>query len=116
MGGIASLATKLPGVGRMLSPAMLAKANPDKQTNRAIAVINSMTPKERRNPNLINGSRKNRIAKGSGSQLQDVNRVLKDHDKMQKMFKKFNSPGAMMRMMSSMQGQMQQGMPPPGRR
>jgi signal recognition particle subunit SRP54 len=112
MGGLASLAAKLPGVGSIISKDALTNANPDKQTNKAIAIINSMTAKERKNPDLIKGSRKNRIAKGSGTQLQDVNKVLKDHDKMQRMFKKFNSAGAMMRMMNSMKGRMPRGMPP----
>jgi signal recognition particle subunit SRP54 len=68
------------------------------------AVILSMTPAERRKPDLINGSRKRRIATGSGTQIQDVNRVLKQHGQMEKMMKKLSSPSGMMKMMRGMKG------------
>jgi signal recognition particle subunit SRP54 len=74
------------------------------------AIILSMTAKERRKPDLINGSRKRRIAAGSGTQIQDVNRVLKQHGQMEKMMKKMSSPGGMMKMMRGMQGMMGGGM------
>ena len=68
------------------------------------AIINSMTPSERRYHNGINGSRKKRIAGGSGTQLQDVNRLLKQHKQMQKMMKKLGKKGGMANMMRGMGG------------
>jgi signal recognition particle subunit SRP54 len=75
-----------------------------------VAIINSMTPKERRFPAIIKGSRKRRIAAGSGTQVQDVNRLLKQHMQMAKAMKKF-SKGGMGKMMRMMQGKMPPGMP-----
>jgi signal recognition particle subunit SRP54 len=72
---------------------------------RQIAVINSMTPQERRFPDLIKGTRKQRIADGSGQDLQAVNRILKQHQMMEKMMKKF-SKGNIVNMMRGMQGNM----------
>jgi signal recognition particle subunit SRP54 len=69
-----------------------------------VAIINSMTPKERRYPDIIKGSRKRRIAAGSGLQIQDVNRLLKQHKQMQKMMKKVGSKGAMAKMMKRLPG------------
>ena len=76
---------------------------------RQIAVIDSMTPGERRFPKVINGSRKRRIAAGAGVQVQDVNRLLKQHTQMQKMMKKFGK-GGIGRMMKSMKGRLPPGM------
>lgn len=73
------------------------------------AIINSMTPKERRFPAVINGSRKKRIASGSGNQIQDVNRLLKQHKMMQKMMKKMSKKGGMANLMRGMGGKL-----PPG--
>ncbi len=73
-------------------------------------IIDSMTPHERRFPDLINGSRKQRIAAGSGTKVPDVNRLLKQHKQMQKMMKKVTKKGGMQRMMRGMQGMK----PPPG--
>lgn len=83
------------------------------------ALICAMTPKERRYPDLISGSRKQRIAKGSGLQVQDVNRLLKQHKQMQKMMKKMGQKGGMQKMMRGMSGLMGGAgglppMPPPG--
>ena len=82
------------------------------------AIINSMTLKERRNPDLLNGSRKRRITQGSGTQIQDLNRLIKQHKQMQKMMKKVSQKGGMQKMMRGMQGMMGQsgmpGMPPAG--
>jgi signal recognition particle subunit SRP54 len=75
-------------------------------------IIDSMTPKERRFPDLINGSRKKRIASGSGTQIADVNRLLKQHKQMQKMMKKVSRKGGMQKMMRGMQGMA--GMQGPG--
>ncbi|MEX0914585.1 MAG: signal recognition particle protein, partial [Wenzhouxiangellaceae bacterium] len=79
------------------------------QTRRMIAVVNSMTPKERRYPDTINGSRKRRIAQGSGTHIQDVNKVLKQHKQMQKMMKKAGSKAAMQKMMKRLPGGMPGG-------
>jgi signal recognition particle subunit SRP54 len=106
MGGMASLLDKLPG-GAALPAAAKAQLD-DRQTARMIAIINAMTPQERRYPAVINGSRKRRIATGSGVQVQDVNRLLKQHHQMGKMMKKM-SKGKMANMMRGMRGQM-----PPG--
>jgi signal recognition particle subunit SRP54 len=62
-------------------------------------IIDSMTPQERRFPDLINGSRKRRVANGSGTQIQDVNRLLKQHKQMQKMMKKVTKKGGMTKIM-----------------
>ena len=79
----------------------------DKLTNRMEAIINSMTPGERERPDIIKGSRKRRIAQGSGTQIQDVNKLLKQFAQMQKMMKKMSGKGGGMRkMMSGMQGMM----------
>ena len=94
MGGVAGLLDKLPAA--MLGKAA-GKANPafgDRQVKAMAAVIDSMTPQERRRPEILNGSRKKRIAAGSGTHVQDVNRVLKQHKTLQKTMKKFGRGGA----------------------
>ena len=101
MGGIGELLDKLPG-GMDLPPEMKAQAD-DSQVKRRLAIINSMTLKERRTPDLINGSRKRRIAQGSGTQLQDVNRLLKEFKQGQKMMKKMKG-GGMAKMMRGLKG------------
>lgn len=108
MGGIAGLLDKMPGMG-MLPPEAKAKAN-DKSLDQMLAVIYSMTMKERRKPALIQGSRKRRIAEGSGTSIQIVNRVLKQFDQMQKMMKKVTQKGGLANMMRGMKG-MQNMMP-----
>ncbi len=108
MGGIAGLLDKLPG-GMGLPPNMKNQAN-DREIKRMMAIIDSMTPKERRVPDLINGSRKRRIAAGSGTQVQDVNRLLKQQVQMRKMMKKF-SKGGMAKMLRGMKGRLPPGMP-----
>jgi signal recognition particle subunit SRP54 len=89
MGGLGSMLDKLPGMSSM-SQEMKDKVN-DKELARQIAVISSMTMKERRYPDLIKGNRKKRIAAGCGQQLQDVNRILKQFMMMQKMMKRFKT-------------------------
>ncbi len=116
MGGMMSLMDKLPGMGNM-SAKIKDQAN-DKQFNQMEAIINSMTPSERQRPDVIKGSRKRRIAMGSGTQIQDVNRLLKQFTQMQKMMKKMGG-GNMKKMMRSMGGMMPPGgmgggMPPGG--
>ncbi|WP_455222845.1 signal recognition particle protein [Kaarinaea lacus] len=108
MGGIAGLIDKMPGMSGM-TQAMKNQVD-DKQFKRLEAMINSMTPHERRFPKVINGSRKKRIAMGSGTQVQDVNRLLKQFTQMQKMMKKM-SKGGMKKMMRAMKGRMPPGMP-----
>ncbi len=103
MGGVGSMMEKLPGINEV--PQEMRNKVDDKALARQIAVINSMTPKERKYPDLIKGSRKKRIAAGCGQELQDVNRILKQHKMMQKMMKKFNK-GNMANMMRGMKGNM----------
>ena len=107
MGGIGDMLDKLPGMGNM---AQMAQSQIDnKAFTRMEALINSMTPAERRNPDLLNGSRKRRITTGSGTEIQDLNRLLKQHKQMAKMMKKMKSKGGMANMMRGIQGMM-----PPG--
>jgi signal recognition particle subunit SRP54 len=108
MGGLSSLMDKLPGTANL--PEHVKQQADDGQFRRMVAIINSMTPKERRFPAIIKGSRKRRIAAGSGTQVQDVNRLLKQHMQMAKAMKKF-SKGGMGKMMRMMQGKMPPGMP-----
>jgi signal recognition particle subunit SRP54 len=106
MGGLTSLLEKMPGMGN-LPQAVKDQAN-DKQVKRLIAIIDSMTPQERRFPNIIKGSRKRRIATGSGTQIQEVNKLLKQFTQAQKMMRK----GGLAKMMRGMQGRFPGGMPP----
>ncbi|MBL4763393.1 MAG: signal recognition particle protein [Gammaproteobacteria bacterium] len=101
MGGIAGLMDKLPGMGNM-SAQVNAQAG-EKEIGRMSAIISSMTPGERSRPDIIKGSRKRRIASGSGVQIQDVNRLLKQFKQMQKMMKKMKG-GGMMKMMRGLKG------------
>jgi signal recognition particle subunit SRP54 len=93
MGGMAGLMDKMPGMGGMPGGAAMSSQMGDQQVRRMIAVINSMTPQERQFPAVIKGSRKRRIAAGSGTQVQDVNRLLKQFMQMQKMMKKMKKGG-----------------------
>lgn len=108
MGGLGALVSKLPGMGQLSQAAQ--NAVNDKQMTQMEAIICSMTPKERRYVHLINGSRKRRIATGSGTQIQDVNRLLKQFMQMQKMMKKLKG-GGMMKMMQRMKGMAPGGFP-----
>ena len=110
MGGLGSLVDKLPGMGAGVSQAMQNPAH-GKQMKRMVAIIDSMTRQERRRPEVINGSRKRRMAQGSGTQIQDVNRLLKQHKQMQKMMKKMGKKGGMANMMRGLKGKMPPGMP-----
>ena len=113
MGGIAGVVGKLPGMSGM---AEAAERNADpKQFARMEAMIDSMTPRERRRPDLIQGSRKRRIAAGSGTAIPDLNRLLKQHKQMQKMMKKAKS-GKMDNIMRGISGNMPPGGMPPGMR
>ncbi|UCE75603.1 MAG: signal recognition particle protein [Gammaproteobacteria bacterium] len=108
MGGLGSLMDKLPGVGQ-LPQAVRDQVN-DREMHRMLAIIRSMTPQERQFPDIIKGSRRKRIAAGSGTQVQDVNRLLKQFMQMQKMMKKM-SKGGMKNMMRGLKGRMPQGFP-----
>ncbi|TNE94656.1 signal recognition particle protein [Porticoccus sp.] len=111
MGGFSSLLDKLPGMGNMSQ--MVEQANMGAQFGKMEAIINSMTPAERRNPDILNGSRKRRITMGSGTTLQDLNRLLKQHKQMGKMMKKMKGKG-MQQMMRGMAGNLPQGGGMPG--
>ena len=110
MGGIASLLDKMPGFNA--APAALKDQAADKEVKRLVAIINSMTRQERRFPDIIKGSRKRRIAAGSGNQIQDVNRLLKQFDQAQKMMKKMKG-GGLMKMLRGLQGKLPMGSLPP---
>lgn len=110
LGGIGNLVDKLPGMGEL--PEQVRNRVNDEQTGQMIAIINSMTAQERRFPDVIRGSRKKRIALGSGTRIQDINRMLKQFSQIQRMMKKFGKGGmrGMMRKMAGLTGQL-----PPGR-
>jgi len=104
MGGVASIMDKMPGIGGL--PPGAAKMVDDSKFRQMEAIINSMTPRERTNPDALNGSRKRRITVGSGTQIQDLNRLLKQHKQMQKVMKKMKGGNManMMRGLGGMQG------------
>ena len=94
MGSIQDTLAMLPGMGKKLQGVDVD----EKQFDRLQALIRSMTPKERENPDIINPSRKRRIAAGSGQKVEDVNRLLNQHKQMQKLFKQFNGKGSKKKM------------------
>ena len=102
MGGLGAMLDKLPIPGGV-DPAALKNKTNDRELRRQVAIINSMTPSERRFPKTINGSRKKRIAAGAGLTIQDVNRLLKQHVQMERMMKKM-SRGGLKNMMRGMPG------------
>ena len=106
MGGFSSVLEKLPGMAEL--PAAVRNQVDDREFRRLIAIINSMTPKERRYPDVIKGSRKRRIATGAGVQIQEVNRLLKQFSQMQKMMKKMKK-GGMTKLMRGLKGRMPAG-------
>jgi signal recognition particle subunit SRP54 len=109
LGGFEQLLDKIPGV----KPEQLAAAKFDpKQFRRQIGIIDSMTPRERRFPALIDGSRKRRIAAGAGLPVQDVSRLLKQHKNLAKTMKQMAKAGGMQRLLGAMRGG---GGPPPFR-
>lgn len=109
LGGMASLMEKLPGMDKV--PEALKQQVGDREVKKHIAIVNSMTPRERRFPDLIKASHKRRIATGSGTQVQDVNRLLKQFDQMQRMMKKMKG-GGMARMMRGLGGRLPTGLGP----
>ena len=104
MGGIGSLMEKLPGMGQ-IPEHLKQQVQQSKEVPRMIAIINSMTKKERRNPALLNGSRRARIAAGSGTHPSDVNKLMKQYQQMEKMMGKM-ARGGMKGMMRGLQGMM----------
>jgi signal recognition particle subunit SRP54 len=110
MGGVGALLDKLPGA--VARKGAVSADQGDRELRRQIAIINSMTPRERRNPGIIDGSRRRRIAGGSGVQVQDVNRLLKQFQEMQRVMKSMKG-GRLRQLMSAFKG----GLPPgfPGR-
>jgi signal recognition particle subunit SRP54 len=107
MGGMASMMDKLPGMSAI--PAAAKQQVNDKELARLEAIINSMTKRERKKPDIIKGSRKKRIAAGCGMKIQDVNRLLKQFSQMQKMMKKMNQKGGMAKMMRGLGGRFPSG-------
>ena len=107
MGGLSGVMSKMPGMSQMKNAA--AEQMGEKTLKQMDAMIGSMTPKERRNPESIDNSRKRRITGGSGTDIQDINRLLKQHKQMQKMMKKMTKKGGMANMMRGMDNMM-----PPG--
>ncbi len=97
MGSMKDILSMLPGINKKVKDVEID----DRQFDRMKAIILSMTPKERRHPDIINPSRKRRIAAGCGMQVEDVNRLLNQHRQMQKMFKQMNS-GKMKRQLKRM--------------
>jgi signal recognition particle subunit SRP54 len=117
MGGMKGVLGMLPGVGK-IKDQLNAAGLDDKILTRQEAIIQSMTKKERGDPDLINGSRRKRIAQGAGVEVSEVNKLLKMHRQMADMMKKMGK-GGRMPMMPGMGGGMPGGLPPgmfPGRR
>lgn len=108
MGGMASMLSKMPGMSQV--PDAVKSQMDDSILVKMEAIISSMTKKERQKPEIIKGSRKRRIAMGSGTQVQDVNRLLKQFDDMQRMMKKMKK-GGLAKMMRGMKGMMPPGFP-----
>jgi len=102
MGGIMGMMDKLPGMDRL--PQKAVNQMDDKKTARLIAIVNSMTPHERKFPAVIRSARKKRIAVGSGTRIQDVNQLLKQFAQMQKMMGRMNRKGGMRGMMDQIRG------------
>ncbi len=115
LGGMAGLMDKLPGMSQI--PDHVKNQVNDKEIVKLIAIVNSMTVQERQFPAIVKGSRKRRIAQGSGTQVQDINKLLKQFTQMQKVMKKMKG-GGMAKMMRAMQGRLPGGFPgggmPPG--
>lgn len=108
MGGMMAMMDKLPGIANV--PKQVKEKIDDKEWMQQIVIISSMTKQERQSPDIINNSRKMRIAKGSGTDVQDVNKLLKQYDQMQMMMKKFKK-GNLLNMMRGMKGNIRRNMP-----
>jgi signal recognition particle subunit SRP54 len=92
MGGLGGIAGMLPGIGKLQRQLEGAKID-DRMVKRQLAIISSMTARERRNPDLVKASRRRRIAAGSGTSVQDVNKLLKQHQEMSRMVKQVSKLG-----------------------
>jgi signal recognition particle subunit SRP54 len=112
MGGMQGLMGMLPGMGKMAKQAEEAGFD-DRMLRRQIALINAMTKKERANPDLLQASRKKRIAAGAGLEVAELNRLLKQHKQMAEMMKKMGKGGAMKAALKQMMGK--GGMPDPSK-
>lgn len=110
MGSIESILEKLPGGAQM--QAQLKNVNAEKEIKRSVAIINSMTPQERKFPDLIKASRKRRIAAGSGVEVQEVNKLLRQFDTSRDLMKKV-AGGGMAKLLRRMGGKLPPGMMPP---
>lgn len=108
MGGMAGFLDKLPGMSGSGIQQAIEQANPENQVKKMEAIIQSMTIKERRNPDIINPSRKKRIAAGCGTEVSEINKLLKQHTQMAKMMKKFSNPSGIAKMLKSIQGMQKQ--------
>ncbi len=111
MGGMSALLDKLPAQMQANAAAAAGAVNP-KMLRRQMGIIDSMTPRERRRPEIIDGSRKRRIAAGAGVPLPEVNRLLKQFDQMQKTMKKLAKGGMLKNMMRGMAGRLPPGFGP----
>ena len=109
MGGISNIIDKLPGTNKL--PGNITSQINDSEFVRLVAIIESMTRKERFNPKIINGSRKKRIAFGSGTKVQDINKLLKQFNHMQKMMKKFSNKGGLSNALKGINGGKPSGFP-----
>ena len=109
MGGMGAFLSKMPGAADL--PPGLAKQVDDKEVIKQQAIIDSMTPRERRYPEIIKASRKRRIAAGSGTEVQDVNKLLRQFEQMQKMMKRMSKMGGLQKLMRNLGGRMPPGMP-----
>lgn len=109
MGGLSALLGKLPGTADL--PDHVKNRVNDKELVRLAAMIDSMTRQERQFPAVLKASRKKRIADGSGTQVQDVNRLLKQFDQMQRMMKKVSKKGGLQSLMRGLKGRMPPGIP-----
>lgn len=104
LGGMAGFLDKMPGMSGINVQEVLNEAKPEEKVKQMEALIHSMTPFERQNPDKITPSRKRRIASGSGKQVQDVNALLKQHKQMAKMMKMISRPDGIVKMMQAVQG------------
>ena len=111
LGGMGAMLEKLPGMGNVAQ--LAEQSNMTSQFKKMEAIINSMTPAERKNPDMLNGSRKRRITQGSGTSIQDLGRLLKQHKQMAKVMKKMKGKG-MANMMRGLAGNLPSGGMPPG--
>lgn len=109
MGGLGTLLDKLPGGARV--PEQAKSRFNDREVHHQIAIINSMTPRERRRPEIIKGSRRRRIAAGSGTQVQEVNRLLKQHEQLGRVMRQM-AGGGMARMLRGLKGRLPPGFGP----